>query len=174
MCSLRVQKGLFASPPLAPQPHPSRIPLPAEQITGLGALVNLRELDLSMNRIKQISGLAGLRMLTDLSLYCNQISVLEGMDDLKESLEVFSIGRNQIADQANIAYLRPFSRLRIVCFEHNPVATEGSEYRGSTIALLPHLRYLDWVAVGAGERRHASEAFHRLITDADDQVGKAA
>ena len=140
-----------------------------EQITGLNALINLRELDLSMNRIKQISGLSGLKKLADLSLYCNQISVLEGLEDQKESLEVLSLGRNQIADQASIAYLRPFACLRIVCLEHNPVSQgEGSEYRGSTIALLPHLRYLDWVAVGPGERRQASEAFHRLITDADD------
>lgn len=121
-----------------------------------------------MNRIKQITGLSGLRKLTDLSLYCNQISLLEGLDDQKDSLEVLSIGRNHISDHANIAYLRPFSRLQIVCLEHNPVATESSEYRGSTIAVLPHLRYLDWVVVGPGERRQASESFHRLVTDADD------
>lgn len=154
--------------PSAPAPPPTPPDPSTEHITGLGSLANLRELDLSMNRIKQISGLAGLRKLTDLSLYCNQISVIEGLDDQKDSLEVLSVGRNQITDQSSVAYLRPFARLRIVCLEHNPVSQEGSEYRGSTIALLPHIRYLDWVAVGPGERRQASEAFHRLITEADD------
>jgi hypothetical protein len=164
----------------------------AEQITGLSELANLRELDLSMNRIKKISGLNGLRQLTDLTLFCNQITTIEGLDDQKACLEVLSIGRNQISEQSSIVYLRSFTALRIACLEHNPISQvrittvatplvlrtnchfllgtlqEGSEYRGSTIALLPHLRYLDWVAVTSGDRRQAAEAFHRLITDADD------
>lgn len=67
-----------------------------ERIENLGFLVNLTWLDLSFNNITVIEGLEGLTKLTDLTLFNNRISRIEGLDDLVGTLNVLSIGNNNL------------------------------------------------------------------------------
>lgn len=61
-----------------------------------GFLKNLKWLDLSFNNITVIEGLDGLHKLSDLTLFNNRISTIEGLDDLVGSLNVLSIGNNNL------------------------------------------------------------------------------
>jgi len=144
-----------------------------QAITGLETLTRLRELDLSFNRITAIKGLSALTQLTDLSLYSNRITHLEGLDAQVGTLEFLSVGRNDIADQRSLLYLRRFTKLRVVVMEGNFKGMDAGEVRGSTIALLPSLRYLDYVFITDSERKAAVETHHRLVSDVADATATA-
>jgi hypothetical protein len=144
----------------------------AETISGLEALVNLKELDLSFNRITAIQGMSTLTQLTDISLFSNKITSIEHLDAQIDSLESFSIGRNLLHETRSIVYLRKFQKLRILCMEGNFKGTDVSEYRGSTLALLPQLRYLDWTLITDSERKAAQETHHRVVTELPEVTGQ--
>jgi len=126
-----------------------------ERIENLESLVNLTYLDLSHNNITEISGLEKLVNITDLSLQHNSITMLEGMDTLTK-LQVLSLGSNKLEDaQACARYLRPRKSLQAVNLQDNPMCAANGEYSLLVVAVVPQLKYLDWVKVSDEARRDA-------------------
>ena len=101
---------------------------------------------MSFNRIKSIAGLDKLTKLTDLSLFSNQITVLENMDAQKDTLEVLSIGKNDIKGMHALSYLIPFKKLQVLNMQQNPFCSKESteDWKSYTLAHLRHLKYLDY------------------------------
>ncbi|KAJ3088362.1 Dynein regulatory complex subunit 3, partial [Quaeritorhiza haematococci] len=114
-----------------------------ERIENIHFLKNLTWLDLSFNNITRIEGLEGLTKLTDLTLYNNRISKIENMDDLMGSLQVFSIGNNNLTVLENLAYLTQFTNLRVLNLSGNTICKHNN-YRNYTLAHVRNLKYLDY------------------------------
>ena len=65
------------------------------EIEGLKNLNNLKELDLSWNKIKQIKGLEQLTNLQKLDLSWNRIKEIDGLENL-ENLQEINLNRNPL------------------------------------------------------------------------------
>lgn len=128
-----------------------------DRIEGMDELTSLEWLDLSFNSIKVIEGLDYLTNLTDLSLFHNQISEVSGGLDACHKLNILSLGDNKIATyQQTISYLRNFKKLQVVNFAGNKICEE-MYYRSYVIAMLSHLKYLDYTFIRDDERNKALE-----------------
>ncbi len=66
------------------------------EIKGLESLINLEELDLSNNKIMEINGLESLINLEELNLSKNNIYMIKGLDSLKK-LKVLNLSFNKIS-----------------------------------------------------------------------------
>lgn len=150
-----------------------------EKIENIGHLTNLKWLDLSFNRLRSIEGLETLVNLTDLSLYNNKIMVLDGLQNCSK-LNIFSIGNNQIRSfEEVIAYFgrssdkkTKFKYLQVLNVFGNPFTikdgSRDAEYEAHLIALLPNLRYLDYIFIDEKKRKEIRESDEKF--KGEDQV----
>ena len=131
-------------------------------IPGLDFLVNLVWLDLSFNRIRKIEGLDQLKNLQVLALYQNEIKSIQNLKHL-EKLSVLRIGNNRLASRDDVLYLRKLAHLRTLSIKGNPLC--GTEdWKSYTIALLPHLTYLEIHPISPSEREKAASRYQVIIS----------
>ncbi|TNN48208.1 Protein C21orf2 [Liparis tanakae] len=84
-------------------------------------ITNIEVLTLSVNGVSSLSPLAGCRSLCELYLR-----------------------RNKIPSLAELSYLRPLTRLRVLWLAENPCCgTDSSQYRLTALRCLPRLQKLD-------------------------------
>lgn len=128
-----------------------------EKIAGLDALVNLVWLDLSFNKLRKIEGMEALKKLQVLALYQNEIRVMENLHHL-EKLSVLRIGNNRLSSRDDVLYLRKLRNLRTLSIKGNPLCTTD-DWKSYTIALLPHLTYLEIHPIAPAEREKAAARY---------------
>eukprot|EP00792_Barthelona_sp_PAP020_P005395 TRINITY_DN2632_c0_g1_i1.p1 TRINITY_DN2632_c0_g1~~TRINITY_DN2632_c0_g1_i1.p1 ORF type:complete len:547 (-),score=167.50 TRINITY_DN2632_c0_g1_i1:320-1933(-) len=153
-------KNVFKIQNLDPYIHLKKLKLDnngIEKIEGLETLKSLEWLDLSFNKIKSIENLESLTNLKTLTFFQNKIQKIEGLDSLK-NLELLNIGNNLINDKNEFLNLRSFTHLRLLIAKGNPVESD-EQYKSFCLAFLPHLRYLDYVAVATKEMENSRSQF---------------
>ena len=133
-----------------------------EKISGLDFLVNLVWVDLSFNRLRKIEGLEALKNLQVLALYQNEIKVMENLAHL-EKLRVLRIGNNRLNSRDDVLYLRKLRSLRTLSIKGNPLCTTD-DWKSYTIALLPHLTYLEIHLITHEEREKAAARYQVRYT----------
>ncbi|XP_073824605.1 tbCMF46 [Musca autumnalis] len=136
-----------------------------ETIEHLDMLVNLKELDLSFNYIERIENLDKLVNLEVLSLFSNLITKIENLDNL-EKLIILSIGNNLINSTEGIERFRFLPNLKVLNLEGNPLAQE-SEFSlcDYVAAILPNLKYYEYVAIKEEQRESARARFYRELRE---------
>lgn len=122
-----------------------------EKIENIETLVHLRELDLSFNRISKIENLDTLVNLTKLCLYENLIEKLENMDTLTK-LQIFTVGKNKIADRGDVLYLRRFPELTSLNMAYNRCTLGEPGFRKYVAAFLPQVVYYEYKRIDQTER----------------------
>ncbi|XP_013098384.2 dynein regulatory complex subunit 3 [Stomoxys calcitrans] len=136
-----------------------------ETIEHLDTLVNLKELDLSFNFIERIENLDKLVNLEVLSLFSNLIVKIENLDALQKII-ILSIGNNLINSIEGIERFRFLPNLKILNLEGNPVGNEAdfslSDY---VAAILPKLKYYEYVAINEDQRKKARSRFSRELRE---------
>lgn len=132
-----------------------------EKIENLHALTNLKELDLSFNKIEVIENLDQLIHLEILSLFSNLITKIENMQDLRK-LHIFSIGQNQIEHRETIFYLRKHKKLRSFNIAKNPCAM-ATDFRVFVGIFLPQITYYEYKRISSDERKMGEELFADLL-----------
>lgn len=80
-----------------------------KNLQGLQLAVNLRELDLSGNKLSDLSPLAGLRKLTNLNLANTQVSSLDGLQDVP--LRTLGLNGSAVTDLGQIPNFKNLNRL---------------------------------------------------------------
>lgn len=132
-----------------------------EQIENLQTLVNLKELDLSFNKIEVIENLDQLVELEVLSLFSNLITRIENIKDLKK-LHIFSIGKNLIEDRETIFHLRKHKKLRSFNMAGNDCA-KACDFRVFVGIFLPQITYYEYKRISSEERNAGEELFADLL-----------
>uniref|UniRef100_A0A1I8Q7I6 Dynein axonemal assembly factor 1 homolog n=1 Tax=Stomoxys calcitrans TaxID=35570 RepID=A0A1I8Q7I6_STOCA len=136
-----------------------------ETIEHLDTLVNLKELDLSFNFIERIENLDKLVNLEVLSLFSNLIVKIENLDALQKII-ILSIGNNLINSIEGIERFRFLPNLKVLNLEGNPVGNEAdfslSDY---VAAILPKLKYYEYVAINEDQRKKARSRFSRELRE---------
>lgn len=138
-----------------------------EKIEHLDHLVNLTWLDLSFNHITKIENLEKLTQLTDVSLFHNQIAKIENLEKLTK-LNVLSLGCNQITSLDDLHHLRQFPRLRSLTMRDNPIVKDEN-YLYTTLALLKHLKYLDYELINPALVKAAREEKHEELQEMEER-----
>ncbi|XP_046810039.1 dynein regulatory complex subunit 3 [Lucilia cuprina] len=136
-----------------------------EVIENIEMLVNLKELDLSFNYIERIENLDKLVNLEVLSLFSNMITKLENLDTL-EKLIILSIGNNLINSTEGIERLRFLKNLKVLNLEGNPLCNNPEFCLVDYIAaVLPHVKYYEYVAIKNEDRQRAKERYYRELRE---------
>ncbi|XP_065356813.1 dynein regulatory complex subunit 3 [Calliphora vicina] len=136
-----------------------------EVIENIEMLVNLKELDLSFNYIERIENLDKLINLEVLSLFSNMITKLEKLDTL-EKLVILSIGNNLISSTKGIERLRFLTNLKVLNLEGNPLSNDPEFCLMDYIAaVLPHVKYYEYVAIKNEDRQRAKERYYRELRE---------
>jgi hypothetical protein len=89
----------------------------------------------------------------------NAIEELDGLSTLVK-LQVISLGSNLLNDVKQTAdYLRQLKSVQAISLKDNPLCTESDEYPDRILAVVPQLRYLDWVKIVDESRIEAFAKF---------------
>ncbi|KAJ6649517.1 Dynein regulatory complex subunit 3 [Pseudolycoriella hygida] len=141
-----------------------------DKIENIEMLTKLVSLDLSFNFIEKIDNLNTLTNLETLSLYNNQIESLENLDML-ENLLILSVGNNRINALDGIARLRFLKKLRALNLEGNPITVDTDRvalFRIYVSAVLPDLKYYNYVYISKEERQKGLEVFKDEIAQIEE------
>lgn len=151
-----------------------------QDLTGIGKLTGLTQLDLGRNYIGDAAlaaagpALARLEHLSQLSLEDNCISDLTPISGVASLVELY-MGQNALKGLGQIMRLRSLPRLIILDLAGNPLASV-EEYRPFTVYHLKRIKVLDGLGVDAAEATNASDRFAGRLTREylEDKVGAAA
>jgi hypothetical protein len=110
-----------------------------ERVDGLEMLAGtLETLDLSFNNISNLGdSLHSLRKLNDLSLANNKLtgtSLLGALDGQQQSLEVLSLGNNNLFLPATLIYLNRFPELRALSLASSAIPASTTTRNGNNVA----------------------------------------
>ena len=135
-----------------------------ESLTGVSALVNLRQLDVQNNRltaigdellnltnleelylacnaIENVSGLPALSPLHTVDLSNNQLNSIDGLDAHTHLEEVW-MTKSLLSSYDALTPLTRLPKLSCIYLEHSPIAKDF-EYRMKLTAMIPTLEQLD-------------------------------
>eukprot|EP00656_Telonema_subtile_P029103 TRINITY_DN3203_c0_g1_i1.p1 TRINITY_DN3203_c0_g1~~TRINITY_DN3203_c0_g1_i1.p1 ORF type:complete len:213 (+),score=43.50 TRINITY_DN3203_c0_g1_i1:176-814(+) len=121
----------------------------------LDECAHLHTLDLAHNEIRDCSGLGNCPELKFLDLSNNKITNLIGVE-LPASLEELRLEGNQVSSADDIKMLKQLPKLKALYLTSadgktmNPVCVGNSEYPAAILEMLPHLKNLDGMRLGAG------------------------
>lgn len=140
---------------------------------GLSDLADLRELNLSFNRIEKIEGLNHLSKLTHLSLSENRIGQIRNLDDLKR-LKIFNIAYNRIDSLDFAIYLRRFKELKSLNISGNPFCRSKNDrdyynYYYYVCAYIPQLVYYDFVKIPPADKYAAFKQHETGLTQLENE-----
>ncbi|KAJ3363581.1 Leucine-rich repeat-containing protein 56 [Allomyces javanicus] len=106
----------------------------------------LTTLHLPSCNLADLDGIHAFPALIDLNVAHNRITDVSPLS-LAESLVVLDVGHNKLADWTQIEELALLATLRDLTVAGNPVVAATAAPRDRVLAILPHLRSLDGVAV---------------------------
>jgi hypothetical protein len=135
-----------------------------EEIQNIGHLINLKWLDLSLNKKKRNKGKERHTHQEDLSLYSNKISVIEGLDKCN-NLQCLSLGNNRIDSLEQIIKLRQLKSLRMLTLSDNPISNNNVDYRNYVMAYVDTIKYLDYALIDPVLREKARNDCHDELVD---------
>lgn len=113
---------------------------------GVARLQNLQKLNLAENAFRAVPECVGsLALLTELRMHANKIMRIPPFLANLRALRLLDLGKNCIADIADLQVLRGLTQLRQLNLAGNPVAAHP-DYVTTVIGLLPDLQVLDGVS----------------------------